>query len=55
LIDIFQKVCEDLYSTKVPFQITWEGTFLRIEKLFDDYSKITEEDYLKLTSSIVFM
>ena len=24
LIDIFQKICEELYSSKMPFQITWE-------------------------------
>jgi hypothetical protein len=30
LIDIFQKVCEDLYSMKIPFQITWENSDLRL-------------------------
>ena len=51
LIDIFQKVCEELYATKMPFQLTWEGSDLRLENIFDDFSKITDDDYLKLTSN----
>ena len=54
LIDIFQKVIEELYSSKQPFHISWEGSEERLEKMFDNYSHISDEDYLKLTSKSGF-
>lgn len=55
LVDIFQKVCEDLYASKLPFQVVWESPELLLDKMFADYSKIGDQDYLKLTSTIPFI
>lgn len=52
LVDIFQKVCEDLYASKQPFQVVWESSELLLDKMFADYSKIGDQDYLKLTSTL---
>jgi hypothetical protein len=51
LIDVFNKVSEELSRSHLTFEIGLEGGDYYLEKVCGDFNKITDNDYAKLIST----